>query len=261
MPIDGKNATKEEMKQLKDVCRRLKNKYKARNGGHFEWLSLFNNKMNLGVGSGYESNLGKGNAGQETVLAIYEWIIAHELEFASTIEPNLFNRSLTTGWQSFVNERGIYGSLNTRIFATGGLHEISALHPISETRPKIGQDFFFELESAIDGAVIALDRYKGDWFPVPMWVSGSLAPAPVQAGKSAFPINERNAVVPLRQRHHADEHGHCFIVGPHDLLAYYSKHFEAAQAILPAKLDEIAKRLTEVEPHKLSIHLENVIFG
>lgn len=217
--------------------------------------------MNLGVGNGYESNLGKGEAGQETVLTIYKWIVAHELDFASTIAPDLFNRSLTTSWQSFVNERGIYGSLNTRIFVTGGLHEISALNPISETRPNIGQDFYFELESGVDGAAIALDRYKGDWFPIPLRSSGSLSPVPVKVGMSAYPINDRNAVVPMRQRQHPDEHGHCFIIGPHDLLAYYAAHFEAGQAILPAKLDEIAKRLAEVDPKKLAIHLENVIFG
>ncbi len=262
MPIDGHNATKNEMRQIKEVCRRLKNRYKAKNNGKpFDWVDLFNDKMKLGVGAGYESNLGKGSAGQETVLAIYEWLIAHELDFAASIAPDLFNSSMTTNWQSFVDERGTYGALHTRLFATGGLHEISALHPISETRPKIGQDFYFELESAINGAIIALDHYKGDWFPVPLWENKSLAPVPVTAGMNAFPVNERKAIVPLRQRHYPGEHGHCFIVGPRDLLAYYANHFVAGQAILPAKLDDIAMRLAEVEPHKIAIHLENVIFG
>ncbi len=263
MSIQSGKATREEMRALAEVCRRIKNKYQAKGERRFDWPDLFNGKMGLGVGDSYENNLRRGAAGAEKVQAITAWIIANELEFAARIAPELFNRSQVTTWQGFLNERGRYDGLRIRPYASGGsfsLHEISARHPLSDTRIRLGQEFYFEVESPIAGSTLALDHYKGQWYPIPLREDGSFTPIPLEAGMQVFPINDHGAVIPMRQRSHAGEHGHCLLIGPHDLMHYYGSVFESGTPVPLDRLETMAKRLEPVPEARLAMLLENVLF-
>ncbi|WP_395173496.1 hypothetical protein [Roseibium alexandrii] len=260
MPINGHDATKAEMRALKVACAAIIRHYKAKKDNRFNWMTLLNKHIGLEVSEGYEANLQKGIAGQDTVLKIYNWIIAHELSIACEAAPSLFSPSLVTSWQNLLKARGTYGALHTKPYSTGQLHEISALHPISDVRIKLGQEFVFELESAIDGAVIAFDCYKTQSYPVPLNSNGGIDPVRIDAGVAGFPVNDTGGIVPMRQRAHPGEHAHCFVVGPEQLLRYYTAQFENGKAIPSTTLDDMARRFEALDKEKLGIYLENVIF-
>lgn len=256
MAIDGESATRDEQRAIKEVCRLIKNTRRI------EYYSLFK-LMGLDVAIGYESTLARGGADPLKVYHIYQWIIVHELEVGADAFPNLFTLTMKTGWQGFVESRGKYKHLFTTPHITDdlNLHEISAKNPISLIRIKLGQEFTFELQSQIAGSVIALDFYEGDYYPIPLRHDGSFEPVIIGKGTHGFPQNfNANSIVPSRQRSHVGEHGHCFIVGPSDLMHFYSRAFRAGVALSLSRLDEMAERLKQVDEAKLAIYLENVLF-
>jgi hypothetical protein len=125
----------------------------------------------------------------------------------------------------------------------------------------LGQQFTFELESPIFGSVIALDCYKNKWYPIPLKHNQSFAPIKIANGVHCFPLNVvSKSVLPLRQRRFSGEHGHCFIIGPHDLMTHYSRSFTAGSALSFTYLDAMAARLNGFNSEKLAICLENVLF-
>lgn len=245
-----------EQQILKEICRKIKNNRKIE-----YFPDLFNDLMGLGVSASYENIIGRGRAGAATIEKMKQWIITHELELAFQTAPLIFPRSLRTDWQAFIAQRGRYNGLIIKPFNVTNLHELSDLHPISDTRIKLGQEFTFELDSPIYGAVIALDYYEGEWYPIPLRHNGVFDPIAITNGLWGFPMNVKSkTVIPMRQRAHKGEHGHCFIIGPSELMTYYAKSFRAGQALSLKILDTMAKRLVQVEDHKLAIFLENVIF-
>lgn len=254
MPIDQFHSSRREQRDIKEVCRLVKNRY------GIQYHQLFD-KMSLDVGFGYESTLAKGAAAPTKVFKIYQWLIIHELDLASKAKPHLFETSMQTGWQGFLDERSVYDRLLTKPYNTLQLHEISNQRPLRDIRLKLGQQFTFELDSPISGAVIALDCHKNRWFPVPLRTSNQFTPFAVTAGRHEFPKHAvSGAVHPLRQRRFAGEHGHCFITGPIDLMKYYSRSFVAGSELSPSFLDDMAMRLSKCSTSKLTVCLENVLF-
>ncbi|MEP3198219.1 MAG: hypothetical protein ABJO57_10140 [Lentilitoribacter sp.] len=254
MTIDIFHSSVQDQRDIKEVCRLVKNQR------GMQYHQLFD-KMELDVGTGYESTLAKGAAAPSKVFKIYQWLIIHELDLASKAKPHLFESSMQTGWQSFIDERGIYHRLLSKPYDTLQLHDISNQNPLRDIRLKLGQQFTFELDSPVSGAVIALDCYKNKWFPLPLSTSDGFAPVTVSAGCYEFPRQTSGGVVqPLRQRRFAGEHSHCFITGPNDLMIYYSRSFAAGRELSPSFLEAMANRLSKCSASKLSVCLEHILF-
>lgn len=244
-----------EQKALKDICARvLKN-------DKIDWLDLFNDRMDLGVSNEYEKNLDNGAVAPDKAAKIKSWLLTHEPDLAYGMAPQIFPRSLRTKWQGLLEERGVYGHVHSKPFDTGMLHEISEQNPIN-TRIKLDQDFTIEIDSPISGSVVALNRYRSKWYPMVLRAEKTFDPIPVLNGSHGFPIREGDLaqIVPMRQSHYSGEHGHCFLIGPHGLMSYYADRFIAQTEIPLHRLDEMAKRLIELEPTKIAVLLENVIF-
>ena len=260
MAIDGANATPDEMKKLHAVCRKIKNKRDT------DWHCLLVETVGLDVTAGHwEGNLRRGDANQGKVLTLYRWIIANELEFAAEADSELFNLSLKTGWEGFLDRHGQYGNLHVRPYDDGddlGLHDISASVPLSETRIRLGQEFFFELDSPIAGSAIGLVSFKNQWYPFPLTNKASqFDPIKLIVTTHALPLDpETQEIAPLRQRGATGEYGHVILIGPDGLLKYYSYRFQAGTAILQGTLDDMARRLDQVEAGRLAVCRENVLF-
>jgi len=175
---------RDEQRALKDICGRVKQRVKK------TWPLFWSDVIGIHVGIDYEKNLANGEAGIETANKIRDWIIAHELELAAEIYPQYFTRDLRTDWDGFVDDKGEYGNLHTVPYKPLTLHEISSHHPVSPTRLKLFEEFTFELDSPLNGSVIALDCYKGDWYPIPLHEDNSFIPIPVANGLYGFPIRD-----------------------------------------------------------------------
>lgn len=255
MPIDGKNATRDEMRQIKEICRRIKN------NRDISWVDLFNDHIGLDVSESYEGLLGRGIAGQDTVLAIYEWITANELQLAAKHAPTLFEASSKSQWQEFIDSQGRYGQLLIRPWTPMQLHEFSGEHPLSETRIRIGQEFMFELDSPLSGSALSFDCYGGVWYPLPLLKAPTITPVLIEAGLNGLPVDPKTQqATPYRERSRKGEHGHCVIVGPGDLMTYYARHCQAGNAVASKSLDAMAERFKQLKPGTFGVFLENVLF-
>lgn len=242
------------------AVRHILNEIRNREG--MKWPVFWKEYVGVDVGIDFEKNFNTGEVGLETFAKIKDWIITHEAELARDLYPEYFPRGLRTDWQGFIEDQGEYGFLNTTPFTPMTLHEISSQHPINPVRFKIGQEFTMQLECPIFGSLIALDCFKNDWYPIPLHEDQSFTPVAIKNRHYGFPIRDgdTNQIVLLRQRSYAGEHGHCFIIGPSQIMNHYAKRFVVGKALPLSFLNKMAKRLAEIDDHKLSIHLENVIF-
>lgn len=246
-----------EQQALGKLCAKIRKKRGK------SWHQLLNDLMKLGVGLDYEGYFKTGEVGLERIQAIKNWIISHEIELASEEYPQYFPRTMQTGWQSFVDTRGTYRKLNTIPIAPGQLHDIADDHPINPVRIKPGQSFYLELDAPIAGSVIGLDRYKNEWYPLSLRSDGRFEPIRITRNVYGFPIkdNDPKQVTPFRQPSFLGEHGHCLIIGPHDIVNFYATHFVAKTALRLDVLDKIAKRLSELEAGKVAVLRENALFN
>lgn len=247
----------EYQKALKAVCADVRKEMGC------TWLFLLNHHMKLGVGTDYQKMLDRGMVKPEKAEKIRQWLIAHEMDRAHELHPEHFPRNLVSGWQGFVDERGVYGPL-TSIPVNGlQLHDIAIDHPINPIRIKAGQPFYLELDAPIAGSVIGLDRYKNEWYPLSLRSDQSFDPVRITRNVYGFPIkdNDPSQMTPFRQPSFPGEHGHCIIIGPHDLMTYYARYCVAKTALPLDMLIKMAERLATVDKSKLAIVRENVLFA
>lgn len=244
-----------EQKAIKEICAFIRKQRDC------DWMTLLNDHIGLGVSNEYEKNFDKGLVGQESLAQIKEWLLTHEADLAYGMHPELFPRSLRTQWQGLIEERGRCGQVHTKPFGTGQLHEISHRKPVN-ARIKLGEEFAIEVDCPIAGSVIALTQYRNEWYPLCLRGEAMFDPIPVPSGVHGFPIQNGSLgqIIPMRQSHYAGQHDHCFIVGPQDLMAYYAERFIPKKALSLPFLNQMAKRLMELDESKLAVLLEHVIF-
>lgn len=246
----------EEQKALKEICAHIRKRE------DLGWFDFLNGRVGLGVSEEYEKNFDKGTVGKARLAQIKDWLLTHEPDLAYGMAPHLFPRSLQTQWSGLLETRGQYRQVHSRPFEAGSLHEVSALNPIN-ARITLGQDFTIEIESSIKGAVIALNRYRNEWYPLVLQREGLIEPIPVEKGLHGFPIQngDLTQITPMRQSDFPGEHGHCFLIGPPDLMGYYAARMVPRTALTLPFLNTMAKRLMQVDDTKLAVLLENVLFS
>lgn len=160
-----------------------------------------------------ERNFQKGDIGQETVAPIFRWVAEHHLAFASEHAPELFAPSLLTRWSSFIAEHSIYDQLNPILLNTLGLTKRSAKEPIHDLRINLTDEYCFELESQINGSVLAFEGYEGEYYPMSLHADETSFLTPVEAGRHLLPFDqETEKPIPLMDTDHAGVHKFVFIV-------------------------------------------------
>lgn len=245
-----------EQKAIKEICAHIRKRE------DLSWFAFLNDRIGLGVAEEYEKNFDSGEIGERRFALIKDWLLTHEPDLAYGMAPHLFPRSLQTQWAGLIETRGQYGQVHSRPYRAGSLHEISALNPIN-ARIALGQDFTIEVESPIDGAVIALNRYRNEWYPLVLQREGFIEPISIERGLYGFPIQngDLTQITLLRQSDFPGEHGHCFLIGPPDLMGYYAERMVPRTALTLPFLNTMAERLIQVEKTKLAVLLENVLLS
>lgn len=245
-----------EQKAVKEICAVIRKREEL------SWFAFLNDRIGLGVSEEYEKNFDNGEVGQRRFALIKDWLLTNEPDLAYGLHPELFPRSLKTQWQGLIETRGQYGHVHSHPFEAGALHEISALNPIN-ARIALGQDFTIEIESPIAGSVMALNRYRNEWYPLVLQREGVIKPIPIEKGIFGFPIQngDLTQITPMRQSDFPGEHGHCFLIGPQDLMGYYGARMVPKTALSLPFLNVMAERLMQVEKTKLAVLLENVLFS
>lgn len=210
----------------------------------------------------HQSNFAKGTIARDRALRIFEWIVANHLDLAIRLDPVLFDPSLKSDWQQFLETRGRYGdALLVRPKQGRGLVERADKNPVADKPVPLGQRFCFLIRNAVPGFVIGLEEYEGDWFPMALGHDDVTMAVPCPVGKQPLPYNiDTGQAVMLSERADAGLHGFVFLVAPESVIRPSGKRLALGHAVLPETLDAIAHGFAEAEARTVAVHRLNVIF-
>lgn len=207
------------------------------------------------------SNFSSGSIGHKLVAPIFKWVAENHLAFASEHAPEIFDPSLLTRLSSIVAEHAIYDQLNPIPLNSRGLTKRSSRQPIHDLRLKLGDQYCFELESKINGSILSLEGYKGEFYPFSLHSNGSSFLTPYEAGKHLLPRDaETNDPIALSDNDHAGVHSFIFFVAPTILLKPHTQYLFEEKAMTAKQLDELALAFKNIDLDIFEIHRLNVIF-
>ena len=233
------------------------------------------NARNLDLGDIYEaaydrpmnkgeldrSNFRNGSIGHKLVAPIFKWVAENHLEFASEHAPEIFDPSLLTRLTSLVADHAIYNKLNPALLNSMGLTKHSSRQPIHDLRIQLGDEYCFELESNINGSVLTLEGYKGEFYPLSLHSDGSSFLTPFEAGKHLLPRDaETDAAIALSDNDHAGVHSFIVFVAPTILLEPHIKYLIEEKALTAKQLDELALTFKDIDLDIFEVHRLNIIF-
>lgn len=260
MTVNWLKASIAERKALYRVTRHV---LKTRGIG---WEQFFERELTppLYVAPTYhQSNFAKGTIARDRALRVHEWIIANHLDLAIRLDPVLFDPSLKSNWQQFLETHGRYGEVQL-VRSTQGraIVERADKNPVVDKPVPFGQPFWFLLRNAIPGLALGLEEYEGHWFPMPLGHDDVTMAVPCPVGKQPLPYNiETGQPIMLHEQRHAGRHGFAFLVGSESLIRPCESRLSIGHAISPDTLDALAHAFTEAAEGSVAVHRLNVIFG
>lgn len=255
--VDWSKSTKKERRTLYFLIQAI------RSAHGLSWNEIYFKAHGKPVfrGKSSEDNFRKGDIGQDKAAPIFRWVAEHHLTFAKEHAPEIFDPSLLTRWSSFIAEHGIYDQLNPIFLNALGLTKRSSKEPIHDLRINLTDEYCFELESAINGSVLAFEGYKGEYYPMSLHVDGQSFLTPYETGKHLLPFDPKTEKsIPLMDTDHAGVHKFVFIVAPTVLFENCTEGFVLEKALTPKQLDELAFVFKDIDLDIFEVHRLNVIF-
>ncbi|WP_155851962.1 hypothetical protein [Ahrensia sp. 13_GOM-1096m] len=208
-----------------------------------------------------EKNLAKGRLAHKKIAKIYKWIAINYLPLAIDLAPEVFDPSLLTKWDDFIIQHGLYGQLRPVIGKRRGLTQRSAQQPIDDTSIQLGDDFYFDLDTKLDGALLTLEGYKGRYYPMSLHHNQVTLVLPITNGQHNLPsLPHSNQQVMLSEHDDAGVHKYIMLISDADTINECASGLVQGHPINAAKLDQMALAFKDHDPSAFEIHRLNVIF-
>lgn len=248
---DWLKATEDERKALYTATKRVVD-------GHFrgDWRKCIAEAFaGEHVGDSFEDNFRKGKISRKDASAIGRWLAGAQPEEFQRLEAALAQRA-GHGWTDFLKSYQKTDALRVVRATNLGLVGLAGRAKAATQRVELGEEFFLQLTTAINGAVIGLQRSGGSWFYLPL--DDATGSPIVPTGTSVLPRSSNDgAPVPLCED--ADRGTVLFAVlvipgdaGPNDGLAF-------GDAVPGHRLDALAAFLVRAgapfEVHTLAINI------
>ncbi len=212
--IDWLNVTKADRATLYRVLRSIS----ELTGNPVENMmeEAFGNK--LLTGADYLANFRQGKIAKPKAKLIHAWIIEHHNETAYTIAPHLFPAPDKRDWEAFLETHAIKGKLRLVSLSQSK----SLIRRVGEDNDashhmKLGQPFCFELDSDVDGTMIAFQGYQDGWHPIPLGQDGTAMPTTVTSGAQLLPKTPQNQPVQMSEDEDLGLHQFVFVVNPREM--------------------------------------------
>lgn len=207
------------------------------------------------VGDSFEDNFRKGKISRKDASAIARWLARIQPDEFQLLEAVLARR-VGLGWTDFLQSYQKSDSLRLVRATDLRLVGIAGRAKAATQRVNLGEEFFLQLTTAINGTVIGLQRSGGSWFYLPL--DDATGSPIVPTGTSVLPLSSNDGV-PLPLCEDADRGTVLFAVivtpseaGPNDGLAF-------GDAVPGARLDTLAAFLVRsgapFELHTLTINI------
>ena len=207
MPFDPFDAKPEQRKALYEVAKIIRRKLGV------TWSEFFEDYASISVGQKYEDNLRDNRAGPEKMKAIHEYIVTHHIEDGVKHAPIIFDASMQSNWENFLDKHGVWSKVNVHVLGEMGITKQSDREPISNTHVKLGQEYCFKLADGGTGCLLGLEEYHRSWHGMPLADNGMNFLTSLTETSNNFPLHsETGQAIPLRDDHDGGRHGFAFIL-------------------------------------------------
>ena len=192
--------------------------------------------------------------------ALYEEVGLTFRPYREDDDPRAEGTSAITTWARVIDDHASYGNVMVVSLQQESLRLVDFLkhEPVSRRALKLGEPFCFRLDAPHPGYVIAFQRYRRLWYPMPL--AAEALHDRIEAGPQALPRDPvTRAPVALCESVDAGEYGFGFLVADDDKLVELAVAFQLG-ATLPESLAASALRLLGALPERSrAIHRVNVV--
>lgn len=165
------------------------------------------------LGTDYISNFRRGNIAAGRAMTIHRWLEQNHFDVAQAVAPELFQFNPKSAWEQFVeNYANVDGLRIIPMKREMGILSRARNALKTVTKLRLGQCFCFELDSPINGTVVAFEECKGKWHPLPLGADERRIRVPVSVGVQMLPSDEAGNPIELEEVHDTGQHQYVFVV-------------------------------------------------
>lgn len=192
-------------------------------------------------GTDYLSNVRKGDFSSPIATLTHQWLEKNHFDLAHRIAPDVFPDTPEMRFRKLVNEHAVRGKL--RVVPANddlGIVERASKAQSADVTIKLGQPFYFELDSDEDGYVVMYQALRNQWHPVGLGPNDEPC-IPVRKGLNTFPHGASGQPDPIEENND---------LGVHEFVAVVGK--EVFTATSPTQNRHMSQE-DDVELHRLSV--------
>ncbi|MEP3348007.1 MAG: hypothetical protein ABJN34_03270 [Litoreibacter sp.] len=146
-------------------------------------------------------NLQRGAYSEIRAKVLYEFLLKQHFTVAHREAPKIFPYTPEMRWKKIVDEQAVEGQLKLlSIKQEMGIVQRASAMDAAQTTIKLGQEFCFELTSAIDCYALLLQGIRNTWHPVPLGQDGAMT-AQIVVGANLLPQTSEGKPDPLVESH------------------------------------------------------------
>lgn len=257
-PIDWLQASEEQRKKLYPVAKAIKDVRRIDDWNAF--MALFMT-VPIKYSSDYKGSIRSGRLKRENALDLWNWIAAHHLDIGQKLASDIFPKSMSTPWESFINVHGVYGHLGTTNPLSFGLTRRDGDLPIAEEPIKLGEPYCFQFESQMAGHAIMLESHEGgDWQAIPIGSTEHDLAATIEIKSNIVPWdNATNKAEILREHKDNGLRQFVLLIGSDEAIKTIASKIATGLPISPTTFNEVAEVFTS-STGTWELHRLNVVF-
>ena len=167
-------------------------------------------------GIDYMNNVRKGDFSSTLAAIIHRWLFENHFRLANTISPEIFAKTPLMHFDELLAGRAVSGRLTVKILKgeMGLVERASDADRNSIPTIKLGQRFYFELESERAGTAITLQSVRDQWQSFPL--CGDAIHATIKPGLNILPQLEDGTPEPLIENDDTGKHRFVLVCGHND---------------------------------------------
>lgn len=254
MAMDWLNCSKQDRQDLYDVASSIRRDLKL------SWSDIYE-RASLTYTPEAEKNFAKGQIAKDGARRIAQYISEQHLQRGLELAPHLFDPAWGDEWDRFLEKEGSFGQVVSVTLPSKsmGIVTFADREPIHDRAIKSGEHFCFKIDSPMEGQLIALQEYAGNWYP--MLMTRSSIPCQVSMGHNTVPWDDKDdEVIPLSELTHMGKHGFAFLIVPEGFVETITKHMLPGHMMPKEFLLELARMVKSIDPKARAVLRLNVMF-
>jgi hypothetical protein len=249
--FDPSNLDKDQKKKISNIIFEIK---KARHIQEWDEIQKLVFAPFRLLSNESQSNIRRGDFSNERAEHAFYWIRQHHPDISVEIAPELFGTDTIFNWAQFLKIHAVNEGVS--VYTKPGLglltHRSEAI-PIGATL-NLDEDFCFEINALTEGALLCLEGFDTNWFPVPLGENGEAILTEVYAGAQIIPYNpETREPLYLCEQESKGIHEYVFMIGPRDFLKDAIKSFLQGIAIPYGVLSRLGIGITNQDQNQCAI--------